>query len=128
MFCGADDWPDVEAFGERRESWLRKFLKLPNGIPSHDTFRRLFESLNRKEFATCLFEWTPTLQKASKDKVIAIDGMALRASGNRKRGINNLHLVTAWATETGLTLGQIACQDKSNEITAIPELLELLDM
>ena len=128
MFCGADDWPDVEAFGERRESWLRKFLKLPNGIPSHDTFRRLFESLNRKEFATCLFEWTPALQKASKDKVIAIDGKALRASGNRKRGINSLHLVTAWATETGLTIGQIACEDKSNEITAIPELLELLDI
>lgn len=128
VFCGADDWPEIESFGERREGWLRKFLELPNGIPSHDTFRRVFEALNRKQFATCLFQWTQALHAATGGTMIAIDGKTLRASGNRKTGISNLHLVTAWATETGLTLGQVACEDKSNEITAIPELLALLDI
>lgn len=128
VFGGADDWPEIELFGQRRESWLREFLELPNGIPSHDTFRRVFEALDRKQFAACLFQWTQALQAASGGKLIAVDGKTLRASGNRKTGISNLHLVTAWATETGLTLGQVACDDKSNEITAILELLALLDI
>ena len=128
VFCGADDWPEIEEFGERRQDWLKEFLELPHGIPSHDTFRRVFESLNRKQFATCLFQWTQALHKAMGGKLIAIDGKTLRASGNRVTGISALHLVTAWATEAGLTLGQIACEDKSNEITAIPELLKLLDL
>lgn len=128
VMCGADDWPEIEAFAERRQSWLKGFLALPHGAPSHDTFQRVFEALNRNEFAKCLFELTRALQEATGDKHIAIDGKALRASGRKSTGIANLHLVTAWATEHGLTLGQVACEDKSNEITAIPQLLRLLTL
>ena len=128
VMCGADDWPEIEEFGERRELWLKEFLELPHGIPSHDTFQRVFESLNRKQFSECLFQFTQAMHEATGGKLVAIDGKTLRASGRKKTGIANLHLVTAWATESGLTLGQVACHDKSNEITAIPELLKLLDL
>jgi predicted transposase YbfD/YdcC len=128
VLCGADDWPDIELFGKHREAWLRGFLQLPHGIPSHDTFRRVFGLLDRKQFATCLFQWTQALHKATGGKVIAIDGKTARRSFRKKSGLKALHLVTAWATESGLTLGQIACEEKSNEITAIPELLKLLNL
>jgi predicted transposase YbfD/YdcC len=128
VMCGAEDWPDLEEFGKRRQRWLRGFLQLPNGIPSHDTFRRVFGLLDRKQFAACLFRWTQALHEATGGKVVAIDGKTARRSFCRKTGIKALHLVTAWATQNGLTLGQIACEDKSNEITAIPELLKLLNL
>ncbi len=128
VMSGAEDWPDIEAFGKHRLSWLRGFLKLPNGIPSHDTFRRVFGSLDRKQFAACLFQWTQALHEAMGGKVIAIDGKTARRSFQKKSGLKALHLVTAWATEGGLTLGQVACEEKSNEITAIPELLRLLNL
>jgi predicted transposase YbfD/YdcC len=128
VLCGAEDWPDIEVFGERRAEWLRGFLLLPNGIPSHDTFRRIFGLLDRKQFAACLFQWTQALHEATGGKIIAIDGKTARRSFNKKSGLKALHLVTAWATESGLTLGQIACEEKSNEITAIPELLKLLNL
>lgn len=128
VMCGAEDWPDVEEFGKRRLSWLKGFLKLPGGIPSHDTFRRVFAALDRQQFAAALFEWTKALHEASGGKLIAIDGKVLRRSGRKKSGLAALHLVTAWASDNGLTLGQVACDDKSNEITAIPELLKLLNL
>lgn len=128
VLCGADDWPEVELFGRKRDEWLRSFLSLPNGIPSHDTFRRVFGLLERQQFATCLFQWTQALHKATDGKVIAIDGKTLRRSHRKKSGLGALHLVTAWATKSGLTLGQVACAEKSNEITAIPELLKLLNI
>jgi len=128
VMSGAEDWPDIEAFGKHRLSWLRSFLKLPNGIPSHDTFRRVFGSLDRKQFAACLFKWTQALHEATGGKVIAIDGKTARRSFQKKSGLKALHLVTAWATESGVTLGQVACEEKSNEITAIPELLRLLNL
>ena len=128
VMCGAEDWPDIAEFGNRRHKWLREFLQLPNGIPSHDTFRRVFGLLDRKQFATCLFQWTQALHEATGGKIIAIDGKTARRSFCKKSGLRALHLVTAWATESGLTLGQIACEDKSNEITAIPELLKLLNL
>jgi predicted transposase YbfD/YdcC len=124
--CGADDWPEVEVFGRTRRAWLCAFLELPNGIPSHDTFRRVFGLLERQPFATGLFLWTQALHEATGGKVIAIDGKTARRSLCKKAGLGALHLVTAWATENGLTLGQVACAEKSNEITAIPELLRLL--
>jgi predicted transposase YbfD/YdcC len=124
--CGADDWPEVEVFGRKREPWLRDFLELPNGIPSHDTFRRVFGLLERGHFAAGLFLWTQALHEATGGKVIAIDGKTARRSLSKKSGLGALHLVTAWATESGLTLGQVACAERSNEITAIPELLERL--
>ena len=128
VMCGAEDWPDLEEFGKRRREWLRGFLQLPNGIPSHDTFRRVFGLLDRKQFAACLFRWTQALHEATGGKVVAIDGKTARRSFRKKSGLKALHLVTAWATQSSLTLGQIACDDKSNEITAIPELLKLLNL
>lgn len=128
VLCGAEDFPDIEVFGKRRADWLREFLELPNGIPSHDTIRRVLGALDRKQFAACLFEWTKSLHEATGGKLIAIDGKVLRRSMNKKSGLAALHLVTAWASENGLTLGQVACDDKSNEITAIPELLKLLNI
>ena len=128
VLCGAEDWPDIELFGQTREEWLQTFLKLPNGIPSHDTFRRVFGLLERNQFAQALFQWTQALHESTGGKLISIDGKALRRSLNRKSGKAMLHLVTAWASENGLTLGQVACEEKSNEITAIPELLKLLSL
>ncbi len=128
VMCGAEDWPDIAQFGRCRAEWLAGFLQLPNGIPSRDTFRRVFGLLDRKQFAECLFRWTQALHEATGGKVIAIDGKTLRRSFCKKSGLGSLHLVTAWATESGLTLGQIACEEKSNEITAIPVLLKLLSL
>jgi len=126
--CGADDWTDLETFGKLRQEWLKTFLALPQGIPSHDTFRRVFGLLDRKQFAAGLFGWTQAIHEATGGKLIAIDGKALRRSFARKSGQAMLHLVTAWSSENGLTLGQVACEEKSNEITAIPELLKLLSI
>lgn len=126
--CGADDWTDLEAFGEARHDWLKTFLRLPNGIPSHDTFQRVFGLLDRQQFGACLFRWTQAIHEASSGKLIAIDGKTLRRSFARKSGKAMLHLVTAWSSDNGLTLGQVAVEDKSNEITAIPELLKLLSL
>jgi predicted transposase YbfD/YdcC len=128
VLCGAEDWPDIELFGETREEWLRSFLELPHGIPSHDTFRRVFGALERNQFSEGLFRWTQALHEATAGKLIGIDGKALRRSFAKKSGKAMLHLVTAWASENGLTLGQVACEEKSNEITAIPELLKLLSL
>jgi predicted transposase YbfD/YdcC len=128
VICGADDWTDIEVFGRVREAWLREFLELPEGIPSHDTFRRVFELLDRNQFAAGLLQWTQALQEATDSKLVAIDGKTLRRSHRKRGGLSALHLVTAWSTENGLTLGQYATEDKSNEITAIPELLKLLSL
>jgi predicted transposase YbfD/YdcC len=128
VICGADDWTDLETFGRLRYNWLKTFLALPNGIPSHDTFRRVFGLLDRREFARCLFQWTQALHEASGGKLMGIDGKTMRRSFAKRSGKAALHLVTAWSSENGLTLGQIACEDKSNEITAIPELLKLLSL
>jgi predicted transposase YbfD/YdcC len=126
--CGADDWTEIETFGRAREDWLRTFLELPNGIPSDDTFARVFGLLDRQQFADGLFTWTRALHETVGGKVIPIDGKTARHSFRKSAGLGALHLVTAWATESGLTLGQVACADKSNEITAIPELLKILDI
>lgn len=128
VLCGADDWTDIELFGKVREDWLRRFLKLPGGIPSHDTFRRVFGLLERNQFAAGLLQWTQALQDATGGKLVSIDGKTLRRSHRKRAGLAPLHLVTAWCSENGLTLGQYATEDKSNEITAIPELLKLLNL
>lgn len=128
VICGADDWTDIEVFGRVREAWLREFLELPKGIPSHDTFRRVYELLSRNEFAAALLQWTQALQEATNSELVAIDGKTLRRSHRKRGGLAALHLVTAWSTQQGLTLGQYATEDKSNEITAIPELLKLLNL
>jgi predicted transposase YbfD/YdcC len=125
--AGADTWADIERFGNERLSWLRTFLRLEAGIASHDTFGRVFALLDPAELVACIQQW---LDEVGREigKHIAIDGKTLRGSFDKAAGRNPLHLVSAWASEARLTLGQIAVDSKSNEITAIPLLLELLDL
>ena len=127
VICGADSFEEIERFGETKEAWLKGFLDLPNGIPSHDTFNRVFAALDRKAFAACFSRWAAGLCSACGLRPVAIDGKAVRgAAGNTFSGC--LHLVTAWAGENHLVLGQEAVADRSNEITAIPELLKALEL
>lgn len=127
-FCGADEWAEIEDFGRAREDWLKTFLELPHGIPSDDTFRRVLSRLDRTQFAAGLFGWLQAIAHANQARCVAIDGKTLRRSGRSSTGLRPLHLVTAFASENSLVLGQVACDEKSNEITAIPELLKLLNI
>ena len=124
--CGCNDWQQIETFARARHDWLKTFLRLPAGIPSHDTFERVFERLDPEEFQACFRDWMQALHEALGLSQIAIDGKTLRGSG--VGGVKALHLVSAWATANCLSLGQIAVDEKSNEIPAIPKLLELLDL
>jgi predicted transposase YbfD/YdcC len=126
VVAGADSWDDIEDFGNAKIAWLGTFLGLPNGIPSHDTFRRLFERLDPDEFQRGFLGWIEALQEATERQVIAIDGKTLRRSFDRAKGRSALHLVHARAKANHLLLGQVAVDQKSNEITAIPVLLEML--
>lgn len=128
VLCGADDFVAVETFAVGRRVWLQQFFELPNGLPAHDTFSRVLGLIDPKQLSAGLVGWTAALQQTLKGRVIAIDGKTARGSASRKKGLRALHLVSAWATEAGLTLGQVAVEEKSNEITAIPELLELLSL
>jgi predicted transposase YbfD/YdcC len=125
--AGSNSWADIERFGNERQPWLRKFLRLENGIPSHDTFGRVFARLDPAQLAGCIGQWLDDVGREIGGH-IAIDGKTLCGSFDKAAGQNPLHLVSAWATEARLTLGQIATDAKSNEITAIPLLLELLDL
>jgi len=126
-FCGADEWAEIEDFGRAREDWLKTFLELPHGIPSDDTFRRVLSRLDRTQFAAGLFSWLQAIADVHQQRNIAIDGKTLRRSGRSTTNLKPLHLVTAFASQNSLVLGQVACHEKSNEITAIPELLKLLN-
>jgi predicted transposase YbfD/YdcC len=118
----------MELFGESKEDWIRKYLELPHGIPSHDTFRRLFSILDPQAFGECFTRWSQTLHDATKGEVIALDGKTVRHSFDTFSGQPALHMVSAWASENGLALGQVRVDEKSNEITAIPRLLEMIDV
>lgn len=124
--CNCDDWQQIETFARCRHDWLKKFLRLPNGVPSHDTFERVFDRLDPVAFQACFRNWMHALHADLGLSPIAIDGKTLRGSGGG--GQKALHLVSAWATANCLSLGQVAVEEKSNEITAIPKLLELLDV
>ena len=126
VICGADDWVNVATFGRVKEAWLRTFLALPGGIPSHDTFGRVFALVDPDEFRRCFLSWARAVVGVPGDQVVAIDGKTLRRSHDRGAGIEALHLVSAWATASGLVIGQVATDAKSNEMTAIPALLRLL--
>lgn len=126
--ANADGWADIERFGKAKLDFFRTFLELPNGIPSHDTFGRVFALLDPAALLACIQQWLNALGTAAAGEVVAIDGKTLRGSFDTAAGQNPLHLVGAWATEARLTLGQVAVDAKSNEITAIPLLLELLDL
>jgi len=128
VICGAESWVEVELYGRTKEEWLSSFLALPNGIPSHDTIARVFAALNPKALAECLASWVASVAQQTEGEVIAIDGKSLRQSyeSGGKRGA--IHMVSAWASQNRLILGQVKVNEKSNEITAIPELLNVLDV
>jgi predicted transposase YbfD/YdcC len=126
VIAGAQDWQEIETFGRKRRAWLARFLELPHGIPSHDTFRDLFRHLNPAVFQDCFTSWINAVCDRLGIQQVQIDGKALR--GSRGLGGTCLHLVSAWVGAHSLTLGQVAVEDKSNEITAIPKLLRLLEL
>jgi predicted transposase YbfD/YdcC len=128
IIAGADDWEAVADFGRAKLEWFSRFLSLPHGIPSHDTFWRVFRLLDPEQFQECFLAWIQTVSCVTQGQVIAIDGKKLRRSHDKGLGRNAIHMVSAWASATGLTLGQRKVDDKSNEITAIPALLEVLDL
>ena len=127
--CGAESFPDIEEVGKDREEWLRTFLELPNGIPSHDTFRRVFILIKAEEFQRAFMRWVVSVSELTKKEVVGIDGKQLRGSRKKIQKQNEgLRLVSAWAVKNRLVLGQQKTAEKSNEITAIPELLRLLTL
>ena len=126
--CGADTWPEISEFGIAKCEWLRTFLELPNGIPSHDTFGRVFSLINPDKFESCFCDWIGSLEIDRDREIIAIDGKTLRSSGNRRKNKKALHLVSAWAVNNRLVLAQVKTEERSNEIEAIPRLLNILDI
>jgi predicted transposase YbfD/YdcC len=126
--CGAESWADVERFGKSKQDWFLGFLRLEQGIPSHDTFGRVFARLDTEEFFACLQRWIASLQLPLSGRAVAIDGKTLRRSFDNATGKSALQLVSAWAGELRLSLGQVAVDDHSNEIPAVAKLLELLDL
>lgn len=124
--AGADGWVDIAQFGRAKEGWFRQFLELRNGIPSHDTFGRVFSLLAPEAFEACFRAWVASIRAVIPGEIIAIDGKTLRRSHHRAKGLAALHLVCAWATANRVVLGQVATDAKSNEITTIPQLLSLL--
>jgi predicted transposase YbfD/YdcC len=126
VLCGAESFPAIEDFGQTRYEWLKQFLELPGGIPSHDTFNRVLRLLDPVQFPACFLSWMQAVAEATQGEVVAIDGKRLRRSFDKGTAKRAIHMVSAWATENGVVLGQRKVAAKSNEITAIPELLEVL--
>lgn len=128
VICGADTWGEIEIYGQAKHGWLKQFLELPNGIPSHDTFARVFSRLDPEQFQNCFLNWVKSISKMVAGEVVAIDGKTLRHSYDSGSDKKAIHMVSAWATEQRLVLGQVKVDEKSNEITAIPELLKVLSL
>lgn len=127
VICGCEDWNEIELFGKLKKDWLRQYLALPNGIPSHDTFNRLFAALNPQSLQDCFLNWIQAVAQITEGRIVSIDGKRLCGSGtNGKKAI--VHMVSAWCNTNNMVLGQVKTDDKSNEITAIPELLKLLNI
>ena len=126
LLCGGEGFNDMEDFGAAKHDWFKTFLELPNGIPSHDTFNRVFAALDPASFLECFVRWTQSLRAAVSEEIVALDGKALRRA--LAAGQSAPVLVSAWARENGLVLGQLQVRDKSNEITAVPELLRVLEL
>jgi predicted transposase YbfD/YdcC len=126
--CGADNWAEIERFGVAKQAWLETFLELPHGIPSHDTFGRVFALLEPERFEECFNNWISSLDVDLEQEIIALDGKTLRGSGNKRKQQPALHMVSAWAAKHRLMLAQVKTEEKSNEITAIPKLLGMLNI
>jgi predicted transposase YbfD/YdcC len=128
VICSAETWDDIELFGNERIEWLEQFLELKHGIPSHDTFGRVFARIDSEQFQSCFISWVQAVFEATQGQVIAVDGKQARRSHDRSQGKPAIHVVSAWAGANHLVLGQQTVDEKSNEITAIPELLRLLEI
>jgi len=128
ILAGGEGFGDMEAFGKAKEAWFRTFLELPGGIPTHDTFNRVFQALDPQAFFDCFLNWTESLRTAVAGEIVAVDGKALRRALDRGAGQALPYMVSAWATENGLALGQVKVDEKSNEITAIPALLRSIEL
>ena len=127
VLSGCEDWNDIELYGKAKEDWLRTFLKLPHGIPSHDTFNRVFAAIDPVALEKCFVEWVQQVAEITEGQIVSIDGKRLCNSGcDGKKSI--VHMVSAWSNVNNMVLGQLKVEDKSNEITAIPALLEVLDL
>lgn len=128
VICGADGWVGIETYECAKYEWLKTFLELPNGIPSHDTFARVFTQINPQQFQSCFLDWMKSIQKITDGEVVAIDGKTLRGSHDQNSDQSAIQMVSAWATTNKLVLGQVKVDEKSNEITAIPKLLKVLEL
>ena len=128
VICGADDFVAIAEFGRKKRKWLERFLDLKDGIPSHDRFNAIFAAIKPAEFEKCLLSWITALQEVTHGQVIAIDGKTLRRSFDAASSKAAIHMVSAWATANHISLGQVVTDEKSNEITAIPKLLEMLEL
>lgn len=128
VVCGADGWMGIETYGKAKQDWLKTFLDLPNGIPSHDTFARVFARLDPEQLQTCFLSWVRSVSRLTDGEVIAIDGKTVRRSYDAGSGKGAIHMVSAWASTNRLVLGQRQVDEKSNEIMAIPALLKVLDL
>lgn len=128
IICGAEHWTEIEEFGEAKQEWFSSFLSLENGIPSHDTFQRVFILLDNIKLKEVFIEWVSEVVSLSKGVLVNIDGKNLRGSKEAIKGKKALNMVSAWVTAQSVVLGQVCCEEKSNEITAIPELLKILDI
>ncbi len=128
VICGADDFVAMAKFGRTKKEWLGKFLDLSAGIPSHDRFNAILALIRPEEFEKCLLSWITSLQEISDGQIVAIDGKKLRRSYDKASGKSAIHMVSAWATANHISLGQVAVDAKSNEITAIPKLLEMIEI
>jgi predicted transposase YbfD/YdcC len=128
VICGAEDWVAIEEFGKSKEKWFKQFLEMPNGIPSHDTFGRVFARIDGEQFQKSFIEWVQAISWVTQGQVMAVDGKELRRSHDQTLGKSAIEMVSVWACENRLVLGQQKVDEKSNEITAIPELLNLLEI
>jgi len=128
MLGGANDFVAMEKFGHAKWYWLKKFLELPNGVPSHDTIGRVFSLLDSEHFIRCFLGWVQTIHRVTAGEIIGVDGKTVRASLDRAKGQGPLHVVSAWASANRVVLGQVTVDEKSNEVTAIPRLLEMLEL
>ena len=128
VICNANNYDEIYEYGKAKYRWFKKFLKLPHGIPSVDTFERVFAVINPDEFNDSFLRWVQAINQLTKGEVVAVDGKTLRRSHDKKNGKSAIHMVSAWASANGIVLGQRKIDDKSNEITAIPELLKTLEI
>jgi len=126
VICGAESWVDIEVYGQSKQAWLSAFLSLNNGIPSHDTFARVFARLDPEQMQACFRRWVQAISQLCQGEVIAIDGKTVRHSDERAKGKGAIHMVSAWASANRLVLGQRKVDEKSNEMTALPPLLQML--